>query len=112
MARLWADGAVDTPAVARAYRTRRDALIAALAERGVEARGRSGMNVWIPVPDETGAVARLLHAGWAVAPGARFRLGAPPGIRITVSTLAANEVGALADAVASAVRVGGGRGFV
>ncbi|MGW7644736.1 aminotransferase class I/II-fold pyridoxal phosphate-dependent enzyme [Streptomyces bobili] len=112
VARLWVDGAVDTPAVARAYRTRRDALIAALAERGVEARGRSGMNVWIPVPDETGAVARLLHAGWAVAPGARFRLGAPPGIRITVSTLAANEVGALADAVASAVRVGGGRGFV
>ncbi|MFJ4647788.1 aminotransferase class I/II-fold pyridoxal phosphate-dependent enzyme [Streptomyces bobili] len=112
VARLWADGAVDTPAVARAYRTRRDALIAALAERGVEARGRSGMNVWIPVPDETGAVARLLHAGWAVAPGARFRLGAPPGIRITVSTLAANEVGPLADAVASAVRVGGGRGYV
>ncbi|MFD5271443.1 aminotransferase class I/II-fold pyridoxal phosphate-dependent enzyme [Streptomyces sp. NPDC058335] len=110
--RLWADGAVDSAAVARAYRTRRDALIAALAERGVEARGRSGMNVWIPVPDETGAVARLLHAGWAVAPGARFRIGAPPGIRITVSTLAEGEVGALADAVASAVRVGGGRGFV
>lgn len=70
------------------------------------------MNVWIPVPDETGAVARLLQAGWAVAPGARFRVEAPPGIRITVSTLARDEVGPLADAVASAVRVGGTRGYV
>jgi DNA-binding transcriptional MocR family regulator len=61
------------------------------------------MNVWVPVPDETGAVARLLHAGWAVAPGARFRLAAPPGIRVTVSTLAGDEIETLADAIASAV---------
>ncbi|MFD9432224.1 aminotransferase class I/II-fold pyridoxal phosphate-dependent enzyme [Streptomyces sp. NPDC060002] len=110
--RLWADGAVDARAVAEAYGSRRHALITALAGRGVEARGRSGMNVWIPVPDETGAVARLLQAGWAVAPGARFRIEAPPGIRITVSTLGQEEVGPLADAVASAVRVGGARGYV
>lgn len=101
--RLWADGAVDAPAVAGAYGRRRDALIGALAERGVVAHGRSGMNVWVPVPDETGAVARLLHAGWAVAPGARFRRSAPPGIRITVSTLTEDEVGHVADAVASAI---------
>lgn len=108
--RLWADGAVDAPAVAAAYGRRRDALIRALAERGVEARGVSGMNVWIRVPDETGAVARLLHAGWAVAPGARFRMSAPQGIRITVSTLTEDEIGEVADAVASAVGpvVGGG----
>jgi hypothetical protein len=61
------------------------------------------MNVWVPVPDETGAVARLLHAGWAVAPGARFRIGAPPGIRITVSTFAPHDVEPMADAVASAI---------
>jgi DNA-binding transcriptional MocR family regulator len=101
--RLWADGALDTPAVADAYRRRRDLLIGALAERGVEAHGRSGLNVWIPVPDETGAVARLLHAGWAVAPGARFRMSAPPGIRITVSTLTPEEVAPLSDAITSAV---------
>ncbi|WP_093771226.1 aminotransferase class I/II-fold pyridoxal phosphate-dependent enzyme [Streptomyces sp. yr375] len=101
--RLIADGAVDGPTVAAAYGRRRGALIAALTGRGVEARGRSGMNVWVPVPDETGAVTRLLHAGWAVAPGARFRIGSPPGIRITVSTLAQDEIEALADAVASAV---------
>ncbi|WP_432180799.1 aminotransferase class I/II-fold pyridoxal phosphate-dependent enzyme [Streptomyces sp. NBC_00063] len=102
VARLWNEGAVDTRAVAASYGRRRDALIAALAERGVEAFGRSGMNVWVPVPDETGAVARLLHAGWAVAPGARFRMGAAPGVRITVSALGADDIGPVADAVASA----------
>ncbi|MCQ9184749.1 aminotransferase class I/II-fold pyridoxal phosphate-dependent enzyme [Streptomyces sp. IBSBF 2953] len=110
--RLWADDAVDPRAVASAYGGRRDALIDALAARGVRARGRSGLNVWVPVPDETGAVARLLHAGWAVAPGARFRVESPPGIRITVSNLAQDEIDGLADAVAAAVRVGGVRGYV
>ncbi|WP_217180369.1 aminotransferase class I/II-fold pyridoxal phosphate-dependent enzyme [Streptomyces sp. AC495_CC817] len=110
--RLWSDGAVDAEAVAGAYGRRRDALIGALARRGVEAHGVSGMNVWIRVPDETGAVARLLHAGWAVAPGARFRMSAPQGIRITVSTLTEEEIGTLADAVASAIGPGAGVGYV
>ncbi|MET9802921.1 aminotransferase class I/II-fold pyridoxal phosphate-dependent enzyme [Streptomyces sp. NPDC006368] len=100
---LWETGAVDTRAVAAAYGQRRDALVRALAERGVAARGRSGMNVWVPVADETGAVARMLHAGWAVAPGARFRMAAGPGIRLTVSGLTAAGIGTLADAVAAAV---------
>ncbi|MFG2727439.1 aminotransferase class I/II-fold pyridoxal phosphate-dependent enzyme [Streptomyces canus] len=100
---LWSEGVLDTAEVAAAYRERRDRLIGALAERGVEAHGRSGLNVWIPVPDETGAVSRLLHAGWAVAPGARFRMSAPQGIRVTVSTLATTEVPHLADAIARAL---------
>ncbi|WP_307173967.1 aminotransferase class I/II-fold pyridoxal phosphate-dependent enzyme [Streptomyces africanus] len=112
LVRLWADGAVDTGAVAAAYGRRRDALIGALGRRGVLAHGRSGMNVWVPVPDETGAVARLLHAGWAVAPGARFRLNAPPGIRVTVSTLTEDETGALADAIASALGPAPARSYV
>ncbi|MFH9012348.1 aminotransferase class I/II-fold pyridoxal phosphate-dependent enzyme [Streptomyces sp. NPDC017943] len=112
LVRLWADGAVETAGVAAAYGRRRDALITALARRGVTAHGRSGMNVWVPVPDETGAVARLLHAGWAVSPGARFRLSAPPGIRITVSTLGEADTQALADAVASALRPAPARGYV
>ena len=101
--RLWTDGGHDPAAVAAAYGERRDLLLRALAERGIEGHGRSGLNVWVPVPDETGAVSRLLHAGWAVAPGARFRTAAPPGIRITTSTLRPDEVGPLADAVAAAV---------
>ncbi|WP_233518600.1 aminotransferase class I/II-fold pyridoxal phosphate-dependent enzyme [Streptomyces corynorhini] len=99
---LWTSGAVDVAEVARSYGERRDALVTALAARGVEAYGRSGMNVWVPVSDETGAVARLLGAGWAVAPGARFRLAAPQGVRVTVSELTADDIGPLADALASA----------
>lgn len=109
---LWTSGAVDAQAVAASYERRRDALIGALGERGVTAYGRSGMNVWIPVPDETGAVARLLHAGWAVAPGARFRMSAPPGLRITVSPLTPGDIEPLADAVASAVGPGPARRYV
>lgn len=104
VAGLWEAGAVDAGTVAASYGKRRDALVAALAERGVVAHGRSGMNVWVPVPDETGAVARLLHAGWAVAPGARFRMEAAPGVRITVSRLGFEEIGVVADAVVAAVR--------
>lgn len=99
---LWKAGAVDVRAVSREYGKRRDALVGALIERGVEAHGRSGLNVWVPVAEETGVVARLLHAGWAVAPGARFRIAAPPGVRLTVSAMTPADVGPLADAVASA----------
>jgi DNA-binding transcriptional MocR family regulator len=101
--RLWSDGTHDPRAVAEAYRERRDLLIGALADRGIEAHGRSGMNVWVPVPDETAAVSRLLHTGWAVSPGARFRMTAPPGIRVTISTLTPEETSPLADAIAKAL---------
>ncbi|MCK8678480.1 aminotransferase class I/II-fold pyridoxal phosphate-dependent enzyme [Streptomyces lichenis] len=103
VAELWRGGAVDPAAVAAAYGRRRTALVGALARRGVEAHGRSGMNVWVPVPDETGAVARLLQSGWAVAPGARFRLESGPAVRITVSEVEGSEVERLAEAVAAAV---------
>ncbi len=103
-AELMRSGAVDPPRVAASYGRRRDALLAALRERGVAGRGRSGMNVWIPVPDETGAVGRLLTRGWAVAPGALFRLSSGPGIRVTVSTLEPGDVEPLAEAIAAAVR--------
>ncbi|MET9176268.1 aminotransferase class I/II-fold pyridoxal phosphate-dependent enzyme [Streptomyces misionensis] len=104
VAHLWAGGAVDRAAVAGSYRARRERLIGALARRGVEAHGRSGMNVWIPVPDETTAVARLLQSGWGVAPGARFRLAGPQAVRVTVSPLAPEDIEPLADAIEAAVR--------
>ncbi|MFJ7780160.1 aminotransferase class I/II-fold pyridoxal phosphate-dependent enzyme [Streptomyces yangpuensis] len=108
---LWTSGAVDRAAVARAYGERRDALVGALRERGVPAHGRSGLNVWVPVADETVVVTRLLAAGWGVAAGAVFRVESGPGVRLTVSRLEVAEVPVLADAVAAAVRPGtaGGR---
>jgi DNA-binding transcriptional MocR family regulator len=98
---LWQSGAVDPAATARSYTARRQALLDALDRRGIAAQGRCGMNVWVPVGDETGAVAGLLQRGWAVAPGARFRLRSAPGIRLTVSPLTAEDVEPLADAVAA-----------
>ncbi|MFJ3928474.1 aminotransferase class I/II-fold pyridoxal phosphate-dependent enzyme [Streptomyces sp. NPDC090022] len=106
VAELWASGAVDPVAVARSYGVRRDGLVAELAARGVAAYGRSGMNVWVPVGDETGVVTRLLAAGWAVAPGARFRVASGAGVRLTVSSLGPADVPVLARAVADAVRPG------
>ncbi|MEU7555454.1 aminotransferase class I/II-fold pyridoxal phosphate-dependent enzyme [Streptomyces sp. NPDC044571] len=108
---LWTSGAVDRAAVARSYGERRDGLVAALRERGVRAHGRSGMNVWVPVVDETAVVTRLLAAGWAVAPGGRFRVESGPGVRVTVSGIGIGEVASLADAVAAAVRPSPGRRF-
>jgi DNA-binding transcriptional MocR family regulator len=99
---LWESGTPDPRAVADSYGERRDALLAALAGHGIGAHGRSGMNVWVPVPDETAAVARLLRSGWAVTPGARFRLASPPAVRITVSRLTVADMPALAAAVAAA----------
>jgi DNA-binding transcriptional MocR family regulator len=103
---LWSNDAA-TRLVHRAeqqYAGARGGLLAALANRGVTAFGRSGLNVWIPVVDETVAITRLLSAGWAAAPGTRFRIGTPAGIRLTVADVAGDEIDPLADAVAGAVR--------
>ena len=86
---------------ARVYATRREALLTALANHGVVASGRSGFNVWIPVLDEAAVVAALLERDWAVAPGAPFRLDAPPAVRATTATLRPREAAAFADDLAA-----------
>ena len=106
VAALWS--AEDAAQAAASYRARRDGLLAELAARGVTAYGRSGLNIWVPVTDETSAVAGLLRRGWAVAPGGRFRIGSPPGVRVTVSTLTADELPGLAEDIARVLRVRGG----
>ena len=62
-------------------------LLEALAAHGIAARGESGLNVWIPVPEEGAVVAGMAARGWAVAAGARFRTASPPGVRITTARL-------------------------
>ncbi|MGK5678625.1 aminotransferase class I/II-fold pyridoxal phosphate-dependent enzyme [Actinoplanes sp. URMC 104] len=103
---LWHDDEV-TRAVAgaaEAYGLRRRALREALRVRGLHAEGETGINVWVPVPDETRAVGLMREAGYAVAPGSLFRLSSPPGVRISIGPLDEEEIPALADAVATAVR--------
>ena len=107
---MWADETVARK-VSRArdaYSFRRGALVAALAERGLAVSCRTGINVWVPVPDETLAVARLRDRGYAVSPGALYRIGSPPAVRITVAPLGRSDIAPLADAVAGAVRATAG----
>jgi DNA-binding transcriptional MocR family regulator len=85
----------------QAYSRRRTELLKALAERGIEARGATGLNVWVPVADEALAVRGLLERGWCVRAGARYRLRSPPAIRITVAQLLSEQTAPLADALRS-----------
>jgi DNA-binding transcriptional MocR family regulator len=85
----------------RTYAERRRALVAALAARGVDAMGDSGLGVWIPLADEAAAVRDLLVQGWAVSPGERFRFRSSPGIRVTTATLEPADAELVADAIAA-----------
>jgi DNA-binding transcriptional MocR family regulator len=85
----------------RTYAERRTALVSALAGRGVEAAGDSGLGVWVPLADEAAAVRELLVQGWAVSPGERYRFRTAPGIRITTAALDPEESERLADAIAA-----------
>ena len=91
------------------YTARRRALIDALAERGILAHGRSGLNVWVPVTEEAPVVHGLLDAGWAVLAGEPFRFASAPGIRITISTLVEPEAVEVADAIAAVEQRGRSR---
>jgi len=106
----------ETPALLlearRVYAERRERLLKALAQKGLKAHGRSGLNVWVPVAAEASVVAHLAADGWAVRPGERYRLRSPPAIRITVATLRGFEVETLAEDVLEAVSSGAGRGVV
>ena len=106
VADLWADPLVARAltTAARVYADRGEALRSALRGHGITATGRSGFTCWVPVPDEDGVASRLAEAGWAVAPGQRFRIAAPPGIRISFATLAGADAAAFAADFARALR--------
>ncbi|MFD8702302.1 aminotransferase class I/II-fold pyridoxal phosphate-dependent enzyme [Kitasatospora sp. NPDC059648] len=108
VAELWRADAAPAASVAAAYRARRDALLGELAARGIEAHGESGLNVWVPVPDETSALAALVQRGWVAAPGARYRIQSPPGLRFTTARLEAAEARRLAEDLAEVLGSGGG----
>ena len=88
------------------YASRRRALIDALAERGIPAYGRSGLNVWVPVREEARAVGALLEAGWMAMAGERFRINSGPGVRVTISTLLPDEATGIADVLAATEHAG------
>jgi DNA-binding transcriptional MocR family regulator len=89
---------------AEVYAERRVALIEALTSHEIQAHGRSGFNVWIPVREETATVQALAARGWAVAAGERFRLQSPPAIRVTTSALPPAEAARFAADLAASLR--------
>jgi DNA-binding transcriptional MocR family regulator len=103
---LWSDSVTAEllRTAADRYAERRAALITVLQRHGIAARGRSGLNVWIPVPEEVGVVTSLAAAGWAVRAGERYRLKSPPAVRITIAALQLSEVTKLAADVAQSLR--------
>jgi DNA-binding transcriptional MocR family regulator len=103
---MWSDSAVSARVqqAKGVYTARRAALVDTLARRGVAARGRSGVNVWVPVAEETYAVTRVRDAGFAVAPGSLYRVGTPPAVRVSVGRLRPPMLEPLAGALAEAVR--------
>ena len=130
VAELWSDASVGrTLAVAaQVYADRGAALRSALAAHGITASGRSGFTCWVPVADEDGVVAALARgdapagppgrsnpageprregmaaAGWAVAPGQRFRIASPPGVRISFARLEEADAASFAAEFARALR--------
>ena len=57
------------------YAERRARFASLLAENGVVTEGADGLNLWVPVHDETAAIMRLAVSGVAVAPGRPFQVG-------------------------------------
>jgi DNA-binding transcriptional MocR family regulator len=90
----------------KAYALRRSALIEALARRGIRASGKTGLNVWVPVPEEGAAIRGLLERGWCVRAGARYRLRSAPAIRITTAQLLPDRAERLADDLAAVLSTG------
>jgi DNA-binding transcriptional MocR family regulator len=108
VAAMWADEGVGTSLerAAEAYRERSERFVRALGERGIEVSAGAGIAVWIPVPEEAPVVQSLLAQGWAVMPGAPFRLRSERAIRVTTSTLADSDAEELAEAIRAALRPG------
>jgi DNA-binding transcriptional MocR family regulator len=106
VAMLWSDPKVEATLTraAERYGERRERFVGALAERGIDAQSSAGIAVWIPVPEETHVVQSLLERGWAVSPGAPYRLQSGRAIRVTTSTLETQEADALAVALEEALQ--------
>jgi DNA-binding transcriptional MocR family regulator len=102
---FWSDSAAEEKLAhaERTYTMRRSRLLEALGGYAINAEGRSGLNVYVPVVDEAAVVAALLQRGWAVAGLERWRLNSPPAIRITTATLEPDEAERLAADVAAAI---------
>lgn len=91
------------------YARRRELVVSRLAVRGVEVEGTDGINIWVPVRDESAAVLRLASHGIAVTPGSPFsvdrRALTDAHVRVTTG-LVRHDHTRVADLIADAADVG------
>lgn len=85
------------------YAHRRRDLLKALAAKGIGGQGRSGFNIWVPVPEEFAVVQSMLAAGWAVSAGERYRIKSPPAVRISIGNLLPGEAKRIAADLANSL---------
>jgi DNA-binding transcriptional MocR family regulator len=88
----------------RMYMQRRAALLDALQTYDIDAHGTSGLNVWIPLPEESAVIQSLFQRGWAVAAGERYRIKTPPAIRVTSASLDSQDSHKFANDLAEVLR--------
>lgn len=102
------DSSVQQVAHAReTYAQRRAAFVTALDKQGVRVGGSDGLNIWLPVQDETAALIRLASRGIGVAAGSPFATKTPdtPHLRVTTSLISQNY-DRLAEEFAEAAAIG------
>jgi DNA-binding transcriptional MocR family regulator len=111
---LWTDRRVQRQLklAEKTYTQRRNALIAELDARGIAAHGASGLNVWIPLREESAVVQSLMARGWAVNAGERYRIASGPAIRVTIATLTPDDAKKFAADLAAIIRPARSRGAV
>ena len=94
------------------YADRRHRLATALRAEGVPVNGADGINLWLPVHDETAAIVRLASRGIGAAPGRPFTLLPEPAghLRVTCGLVDAGFE-ELAEELARAASTGSWQGL-
>jgi DNA-binding transcriptional MocR family regulator len=103
--------AQEVAAAREEYARRRTAFCAALAAEGIDVLGDDGLNVWVPVHDESAALMRLATRGIGVAPGRPFAVlpTDTDHVRVTAGLLG-HRLEEVAAEIAAAARTGSWRG--
>lgn len=85
------------------YARRRRSIIAELASHGIDVAGSDGLNIWVPVADETAAMLLLATEGIGASSGRPFMVNShqQPHLRVTTA-LVQDDFAHLANVIAQA----------
>jgi DNA-binding transcriptional MocR family regulator len=86
------------------YARRRRLVVAELRRLGIDLPDGDGLNLWLPVADESAALVRLASRGIGAGAGSPFAVGAglPPHLRVTVGLVADGHESLAAELAAAA----------